>query len=167
MKKNGFTLLEIMAVLLITSLIFGTLVTVFLAITRHVMFSFSEHHAEQRLVSGFRLLEEDVRHTEQILNVSKHSLSVRYENTTVNYLLRTSPHGYDLWRETSLNGTSQSLPLVFRVLSPNTVFSMQDRAIAVTLCAMAQTSNVLHYNVPYVITLSAIIFPRNTAYGPF
>ena len=163
MKRNGFTLLEILIVMMIVSLIIGVIFAIYNVMLDNFSASTTERLYQQELLNGLYALEDDIRTAEDAVALSPQQLVVINRAVTSSYFLKTDPPYYQLWVSKNSRTADISYPLCSRVVSGNTLFSVDKPWVAVTLNAISATSSV--FLTPLSLTVSSKIYLRNTAYG--
>ena len=164
-QKNGFTLLEILIVLLVTTLILGVVFTVYLVSLRNFSSMFGQQQTQNKLLSGLYTIEDDVRQGENVVTLSARAMTLHYAQTTINYWLMPASPNYELWRKEETHGSANNSLVLERVVSPNTEFQQDGFFVRVTLNILTPPAGYSINDASSSITLSSTIYLRNHAYG--
>ncbi|MFA5927970.1 MAG: prepilin-type N-terminal cleavage/methylation domain-containing protein [Candidatus Margulisiibacteriota bacterium] len=162
-RPNGFTLLEMMIVLLMISLVMGTMLAIYNISLTNFVIAKDENDLYQNIFNGMYKIENEIRTAEEATLITGQHLLLRSGGNTINFFLQPGATSYQLWYSRWSETSSASYVLCNNVVSGNTVFSLNKPVVSLTLNAYTPTNN--SFSEPYAVTLSSTIRMRNWNYG--
>ncbi|MFC1478175.1 type II secretion system protein J [Candidatus Margulisiibacteriota bacterium] len=167
MKKNGFTLLELILVMLVTSTIMLVMFSLFNVVMDRLSTGYTENQLQIDLLNSLYKLEDEVRAAEQAYAVNDRYLVIENRFTdvpaTISFFLQPDPPNYQLWVLKNAADEQISYPLCTGIVSENTSFRVDNGFVMVTMNAVSVTNNII--KEPFTITVSSKIRLRNSQYA--
>ncbi|MFH1429650.1 MAG: type II secretion system protein [Candidatus Margulisiibacteriota bacterium] len=167
MKKNGFTLLELIIVTLVTATIMVVMFSLFNVVMNRLSTGYIENQLQIDLLNSLYQIEDDARAAEKAYAVNDRYLVIENRFTsvpvTISYFLRPDPPNYQLWAMKNAADEQISYPLCTGIVSANTLFRVDNGFVMVTMNAASITNNTL--KEPFTITVSIKVRLRNSHYA--
>jgi len=157
-KHNlGFTLLELVIVMMILAIIMTLLFSIYNVMLSNINIGYAESGRHSDLMNALYTVEDAIKGSETASANTLQSITLTSQGLTVNFYLKPAETNFTLWIAKVEQDNSSEQPLCEGIVSPDTVFQVYDNEVWLTLNAQTITNNSIKYPISFEVTSRVLL----------